>query len=81
MNIPSGMDVIYHRGDIGEYGFAAKIVPEFSEKEQKTFRGCLHKVGSKTFPIRIQSIVPNMKFFKVCVDLIQIYHLIINYEL
>ena len=69
------MDVIYHRGDIGEYGFAAKIVPEFSEKEQKTFRGCLHKVGSKTFPIRIQSIVPNMKFFKVCVALNQIYPL------
>ena len=60
------MDVIYHREDIGDYGFAAKIVPEFSEKDQKTFRGCLHKVGNKHFPIRIQSIVPHLKFFKVC---------------
>eukprot|EP00112_Aurelia_sp_Birch-Aquarium-sp1_P017337 Seg4002.5 transcript_id=Seg4002.5/GoldUCD/mRNA.D3Y31 product="Counting factor associated protein D" protein_id=Seg4002.5/GoldUCD/D3Y31 len=59
-----GMDVIYHREDIGEYGFAAKIVPEFSEKDQTTFRGCLHKVGNKHYPIRIQSIVPHFKFFK-----------------
>ena len=59
------MDVIYHRGDIGEFGFAAKIVPEYSEKDEKTFRGCLHKVGTKKTPIRIQSIVPNMRFFKV----------------
>ena len=70
------MDVIYHRGDIGQYGFAAKIVPEFSEKEQKTFRGCLHKVGTKAFPIRTQSIVPNMRFFKVStckLDCIQVH--------
>ena len=59
------MDVIYNREDIGDYGFAAKIVPEFSEKDQKTFRGCLHKVGTKQFPIRVQSVVPNGKFFKV----------------
>eukprot|EP00795_Rhopilema_esculentum_P007454 gene7454-13220_t len=59
-----GMDVIYHRGDIGEYGFAAKIVPEYSEVDKKTFRGCLHKVGTKQYPIRVQSIVPNLKFFK-----------------
>ncbi len=59
------MDVIYNREDIGDYGFAAKIVPEFSEKDQRTFRGCLHKVGTKRFPIRKQSVVPNLKYFKV----------------
>lgn len=59
------MDRTYQREDLGEYGFAAKIVPEFSEQKKKIFRGCLHHIGSKRFPIRAQSIVPNEKYFKV----------------
>ena len=59
------MDITFQREDIGEYGFAAKVVPEYSEKSQKTFKGCLHKVGSKHFPIKAQSIVPDPIYFKV----------------
>lgn len=60
-----GMDRTYQREDLGNHGFAAKIVPEFSEKKKQIFRGCLHHIGSKRFPIKAQSIVPSEKFFKV----------------
>ncbi|XP_047134693.1 uncharacterized protein LOC100204117 isoform X2 [Hydra vulgaris] len=59
-----GMDRTYQREDIGEFGFAAKVVPEYSEKKNKTFKGCLHHIGTKKFPIRAQSMVPSPKLFK-----------------
>ena len=59
------MDRTYQREDIGEFGFAAKVVPEYSEKQHKTFKGCLHHVGNKKFPIKAQSMVPSPKLFKV----------------
>lgn len=59
-----GMDRTYQREDIGDYGFAAKVIPEYSEEKNKTFRGCLHHVGTKRFPIHAQSIVPSPKLFK-----------------
>ena len=62
------MDRTYQREDIGEYGFAAKVVPEYSEKRDKIFKGCLHHVGTKRFPIRAQSVVPSPKLFKVSIQ-------------
>lgn len=60
-----GMDRTYQRSDLGKYGFACKIVPEFSEKTQKTFKGCLHRQGTKQFGIKPQSIIPSFDFFTV----------------
>jgi len=60
-----GMDRTYQREDLGEYGFAAKVIPEFSEEKKKIFRGCLHHVGTKRFPIKAQSIIPLDTGFKV----------------
>jgi len=59
-----GMDKTYQREDIGEFGFAAKVVPEYSEKTDKIFKGCLHHVGTKRYPIKAQSVVPSPKLFK-----------------
>ena len=60
-----GMDRTYQRENIGKHGFACKVVPEFSENTQKTFRGCLHRRGTKRFPVKAQSIVPTSHYFKV----------------
>ena len=60
-----GMDRTYQREDLGRYGFGAKIIPEFSEEKKKIFRGCLHHVGTKRFPIKAQSIIPSDNGFKV----------------
>ena len=59
------MDVIYQREDIGRYGFAAKIVPEYSEEKKRTFRGCLHHIGTRKLPVKAQNIIPNPIYFKV----------------
>lgn len=59
-----GMDRTYQRQDLGQYGFGAKIIPEFSEVKKKIFRGCLHHVGTKRFPIKAQSIIPSNSGFK-----------------
>ena len=59
------MDRTYQRQDLGQYGFACKVVPEFSEKEHKTFKGCLHRRGTARFPVKTQSIVPSPSYFKV----------------
>ncbi|XP_015757752.1 PREDICTED: digestive cysteine proteinase 1-like [Acropora digitifera] len=60
----NGMDRTIQRQDLGKHGFACKIVPEYSEIKQKTFTGCLHRRGSKTFPIKAQSIIPAPLYFK-----------------
>ncbi|XP_067032987.1 uncharacterized protein [Acropora muricata] len=60
----NGMDRTIQREDLGKHGFACKIVPEYSEIKQKTFTGCLHRRGSKTFPIKAQSIIPAPLYFK-----------------
>ncbi|XP_048582580.1 uncharacterized protein LOC5516093 [Nematostella vectensis] len=59
-----GMDRTYQRGDLGKYGYACKIVPEFSERTGRTFKGCLHRRGNSNFQIKAQSIIPSPKFFK-----------------
>ena len=59
------MDKTYQREEIGDYGFAAKAVPEYSETRQETFKGCLHRIGTKRLPIRAQSVVPSTMLFKV----------------
>ena len=59
------MDRTYQREDLAEYGFGAKIIPEFSEEKKKIFRGCLHHVGTKRFPIKAQSIIPSETSFVV----------------
>ena len=59
------MDRTFQRQDLGRHGFACKIVPEYSEIKQKTFTGCLHRRGTKKFPIKAQSIIPAPLYFKV----------------
>ena len=59
------MDRTYQREDLSDYGFGAKIIPEFSEEKKKIFRGCLHHVGTKRFPIKAQSIIPSETSFVV----------------
>ena len=61
----SGMDRTFQREDLGRHGFACKIVPEYSEAKQKTFTGCMHRRGTKKFPIKAQSIIPAPSYFKV----------------
>ena len=61
------MDRTYQREDLSSYGFGAKVIPEFSEEKKKIFRGCLHHVGTKKFPIKAQSIIPNENAFKVSI--------------
>ena len=63
--IISGMDRTFQREDLGRHGFACKIVPEYSEAKQKTFTGCMHRRGTKKFPIKAQSIIPAPTYFKV----------------
>ena len=60
-----GMDRTFQREDLGRHGFACKIVPEYSEAKQKTFTGCMHRRGTKKFPIKAQSIIPAPSYFKV----------------
>lgn len=60
-----GMDRTFQREDLGRHGFACKIVPEYSEVKQKTFTGCMHRRGTKKFPIKAQSIIPAPSYFKV----------------
>lgn len=64
-SIISGMDRTFQREDLGRHGFACKIVPEYSEAKQKTFTGCMHRRGTKKFPIKAQSIIPAPTYFKV----------------
>jgi len=59
------MDRTFQREDLGRHGFACKIVPEYSEAKQKTFTGCMHRRGTKKFPIKAQSIIPAPSYFKV----------------
>ena len=59
------MDQTYQKEFLGKHGFACKVVPEYSEKTQKTYRGCLHRRGTKRFPVKAQSIVPTSHYFKV----------------
>ena len=61
----SGMDRTFQRGDLGRHGFACKIVPEYSEVKHKTFTGCMHRRGTKKFPIKAQNIIPAPSYFKV----------------
>ncbi|XP_068747154.1 counting factor associated protein D-like [Montipora capricornis] len=63
-----GMDRTFQREDLGRHGFACKIVPEYSEIKQKTFTGCLHRRGTKKFPIKAQSIIPAPLYFKYSGD-------------
>jgi hypothetical protein len=60
-----GMDQTYQKELLGNHGFACKVVPEYSERTQKTYRGCLHRRGTKRFPVKAQSIVPASHYFKV----------------
>ncbi|KAJ7387728.1 hypothetical protein OS493_001071 [Desmophyllum pertusum] len=64
----NGMDKTFQRGDLGRHGFACKIVPEYSEVKHKTFTGCMHRRGSKKFPIKAQSIIPAPLYFKYSGD-------------
>ena len=59
------MDRTFQREDLGRHGFACKIVPEYYEAKQKTFTGCMHRRGTKKFPIKAQSIIPAPSYFKV----------------
>jgi hypothetical protein len=61
----AGMDRTYQKESMGKYGFACKVVPEYSEQAQKTYRGCLHRRGTKRFPVKAQGIVPASHYFKV----------------
>lgn len=60
-----GMDQTYQKELLGKHGFACKVVPEYSERTQKTYRGCLHRRGTKRFPVKAQSILPASHYFKV----------------
>ncbi|PFX31489.1 Counting factor associated protein D [Stylophora pistillata] len=60
----NGMDKTFQRGDLGRHGFACKIVPEYSEVKHKTFTGCMHRRGTKKFPIKAQNIIPAPSYFK-----------------
>lgn len=60
----NGMDRTFQRGDLGRHGFACKIVPEYSEVKHKTFTGCMHRRGTKKFPIKAQNIIPAPSYFK-----------------
>ncbi|KAM7443323.1 hypothetical protein ABFA07_007801 [Porites harrisoni] len=64
----NGMDKTFQREDLGRHGFACKIVPEYSEEKQKTFTGCLHRRGTKKFPIKAQSIIPAPLYFRYSGD-------------
>ena len=67
-------DRTYQREDLADYGFGAKIIPEFSEEKKKIFRGCLHHVGTKRFPIKAQSIIPSETSFVVRVFFVYIIY-------
>ena len=71
------MDKTYQREDLGKYGYACKIVPEYSEKKNKTFTGCLHRRGSRTFPIKAQSIIPAPSYFKVKSMYMHMVHVVV----
>ncbi|XP_028394716.1 uncharacterized protein LOC114518884 [Dendronephthya gigantea] len=64
-----GMDQTYQKELLGKHGFACKVVPEYSERTQKTYRGCLHRRGTKRFPVKAQSILPTSHYFKYVGDM------------
>ena len=61
------MDQTYQKETMGKHGFACKVVPEYSEQAQNVYRGCLHRRGTKRFPVKAQGIVPASHYFRVII--------------